>query len=154
MLDRVLTSGTLYLQLPHLSVMCDLPYSSFSAELLTWAYFGHSYPFVVSVGFFQNLGSFLLIFRHTQLIGVITLMPVMLNILLINIIYGLPINVLIHSLTIMAGLLYRLFLHYDRLVVFFLRETGNQPRIVMQRRQAKNRIRLSVGVIPLLDCLV
>jgi hypothetical protein len=36
----------------------DLPFSSFTPEELTWAYFGHSRVFVCIIGGFQILGSF------------------------------------------------------------------------------------------------
>ena len=54
---------------------------------LTWFYFGYSYPFSVIVGLLQLTGSILLLFRKTVFIGVCILLPVMLNIVLINLFY-------------------------------------------------------------------
>jgi hypothetical protein len=55
----------------------DLPFSSFTSEELTWAYFGHSRVFVCIIGGMQILGSFLLLFRRTRLVGTFVLIPVL-----------------------------------------------------------------------------
>jgi len=65
----------------------DMPFNSFTPEDLTWAYFGHSRVFVCIIGSFQILGSFLLLFSRTRLLDVFVLLPVMLNIVLLNACY-------------------------------------------------------------------
>jgi len=106
----------LQFQLP-LSV-ADAPFNQLSGEWLTWGYFGYSYPFSLLVAFIQIGGSLLLLFRQTRLLGVFILLPVMLNILFINVLYHLNAGALLQSITITLGLLYLLSLHYQRLLHF------------------------------------
>jgi hypothetical protein len=55
---------------------------------LTWFYFSYSYPFAVTIAIFQLTGAILLLFRKTVFLGVCILLPVMLNIVLINLFYN------------------------------------------------------------------
>lgn len=107
----------LQFQLP-LSV-ADAPFNQLSGEWLTWGYFGYSYPFSLLVAFVQIGGSVLLLFRQTRLLGVFVLLPVMLNILFINVFYHLNAGALLQSITITLGLFYLLSLHHQRLIHFF-----------------------------------
>ena len=128
----------------------DLPFSSFSGEQLTWAYFGHSYAFVCVIGSMQILGSYLLLFQRTRLIGVFVLIPVLANIMFIDFFYGLPTGVQIHAHIMMAGVLYLLFMEYERLVEFFLRAKNVLPTFDFKGAWRKNLLRFSVLGIPLL----
>ena len=102
----------------------DEPFSSFSGEALTWAYFGHSYAFSCVIGIFQIAGAFMLLFRRTRLFGAIFLLPVVLNIVLLNIFYGFEIGDLVHALILLIGLLYLVLQHYQRLAMFFFPRDG------------------------------
>lgn len=55
---------------------------------LTWFYFSYSYPFAVTIAMFQITGAILLLFRKTVFLGTCILLPVMLNIVLINLFYS------------------------------------------------------------------
>lgn len=128
----------------------DEPFSSFTGEQLTWAYFGHSYPFICVIGSMQILGAYLLLFQRTRLIGVFVLIPVLTNIIFIDFFYGLPLGVQIHAWVMMAGVLYLLFMEYDRLVEFFLRAKNVLPTFGFKSIWSKNLLRFSVLCIPLL----
>jgi hypothetical protein len=64
--------------------MLDLPFSKVDDVSLMWAFFGHSYPFTVTIGLLQMLGSFLLLFSKTRLLGVFMLLPILVTILNID----------------------------------------------------------------------
>lgn len=128
----------------------DEPFSSFTGEQLTWAYFGYSYPFVCVIGSMQILGSYLLLFQRTRLTGVFVLIPVLANIIFIDFFYGLPRGVQVHAWIMMAGVLYLLFMEYERLVEFFLRAKNELPTFAFKSIWSKNLLRFSVFAIPLL----
>lgn len=130
--------------------MLDLPFSSFSGEDLTWAYFGHSYPYRCVIGALQIGGALLLLFHRTRLLGVLTLLPVLVNIVLIDYFYQLPVGVLWQALIHLTALLYLLGLDYERLVTFFLRTPPHLPRLPLRRPPARLLIQLSVVYGPLL----
>ncbi|HEY5747921.1 MAG TPA: hypothetical protein VIU12_17750 [Chryseolinea sp.] len=129
--------------------MLDLPFSSLSGEDLTWSYFGHSYPMVVAIGCLQIIGSFLLLFNRTRLLGLFTLLPVLLNIVLIDFFYGLDWGEQLYASVIFVELLYLLLSEYHRLVEFFFKTQTAIPSLVFKNHYIKKSIRLSVIGIPL-----
>jgi hypothetical protein len=58
--------------------------SSFS---LAWTFMGHSYPYILFVGFTQLLGAWLLLWNKTKLLGVFILIPIMVNIIMFDLIF-------------------------------------------------------------------
>lgn len=102
----------------------DDPFNSFSREDLTWAYFHASYAFTCVIGVCQIAGSFLLFFRRTRLFGAIFLLPVLLNITLIDLFYGLDAYVTLHAIILLIGLFYLILVHYKRLATFFFPREG------------------------------
>jgi hypothetical protein len=129
--------------------MLDLPFSSLSGKDLTWSYFGHSYPMVVAIGCFQILGSYLLLFNRTRLLALFTLLPVLLNIVLIDFFYGLDWGEQLYASVIFIELLYLLLTEYHRLVEFFLKAHTAVSSIVFKNKFIKGGIRLSVVALPL-----
>lgn len=99
--------------------MLDMPFNSLDGETLTWAYFRRSYPFTVAIAITQISGSLLLLFRRTRLLGLIILIPVLVNIILIDTFYHLHTWVLIHALVLTTGILFLLFQHLPQLTNFF-----------------------------------
>ncbi len=130
--------------------MLDLPFRSFSGEDLTWAYFGHSYPYRCVIGALQIGGALLLLFHRTRLLGVFTLLPVLVNIVLIDYFYQLPVGVFWQALIHLTALLYLLGLDYERLVTFFLRTPPHLPQLAIGQPLVRTLLRFSVVYGPLL----
>ena len=128
----------------------DQPFSSFSGEALTWAYFGHSYAFTCVVGLLQIAGSYLLLFKRTSLFGCFILFPVLLNIVCIDFFYGLEAGELGHAIILLIGILYLLLQNYNRLAEFFFKAKNNLVAVHFKNRFIANMIRLLVVLIPLL----
>jgi hypothetical protein len=129
--------------------MQDQPLSRLTGEEQTWAYFGHSYAFAFVIGLFQIAGSLLLLYRRTKLIGVFILLPVMLNICLLNIFYGFEVGELVHAVVLFLGLAYLLFEEYPRLAAFFLAKPA-PPVLTFRGPVLRNLVRLSVLFLPVM----
>jgi hypothetical protein len=70
----------------HMNVaLAQRPVISLSGYQLTWYYYGYSRVYACILGLTQVLGATLLLFRKTALLGAITMLPVIVNILLIDI---------------------------------------------------------------------
>lgn len=93
----------------------DMIVGEMSGFSLTWFYFSYSYTLAVIIGSIQVMGSVFLLFRKTVLIGVIMLLPVMLNIILINVFYDIHPGALLNSVIFTIGLLYLLMIDFDRI---------------------------------------
>ncbi|MBO9730240.1 MAG: hypothetical protein J7623_16490 [Chitinophaga sp.] len=127
----------------------DLPYSSLSSSDLFWCFFGQSYTFGCIIAGCQILGSMLLLFRRTRLVGVFILLPVLANILLMDIFYKIGTSVVIHASIMLSGLLYFLFIEFKRLKEFFFAAKDQLPRFHLSKF-LKIAVRLSIIYIPLL----
>lgn len=100
-----------------------------TGQELTWKYYGYSYSLTVIIGLFQIIGSILLLFRRTTLLGVITLLPVQINILLINIFYGIgPLTTFI-SIIMVLGLSYLTLERKEDIIAFFSRYKSTLPSV-------------------------
>ena len=97
----------------------DTPAGLLSGQQLTWIYYSYSFGISVVIAFFQIVGSYLLLYRKTILIGISMLLPVMFNILLINIFYGIGPITTFTALTMVLGLSYLLFQRKDEIISLF-----------------------------------
>jgi len=127
----------------------DLPYSSFSPSDLFWTFFSHSYLLGCIIAGIQIAGAMLLLFRKTRLAGVFILLPVLANILLMDIFYQIGASVVTHASIMMLGALYFLFIEFRRLKEFFFAAKDQLPALKLSRYY-KTAIRLSIIYIPLL----
>ena len=127
----------------------DLPYNSFSPSDLFWTFFSHSYLFGCIIAALQIAGAMLLLFHRTRLVGVFILLPVLANILLMDIFYRIGHSVVVHASIMMAGILYFLVIEFDRLKEFFFAATNGLPEPHFSK-YVKWIIRLSIIYIPLL----
>jgi hypothetical protein len=127
----------------------DLPYGSFSPSDLFWTFFSHSYLFGCIIAGFQIVGAMMLLFRRTTLVGVFVLLPVLANILLMDIFYQIGDSVVVHASIMMLGALYFLFLEFNRLKGFFFVSKDQLPALNLSK-YFKIAIRLSIIYIPLL----
>lgn len=77
-------SKLLHLQFDMQSQLARRPVGALTGYELTWFYFGYSRAYAVLLGVTQVLCGTLLLFRKTTLLGALTMLPVMANILFIN----------------------------------------------------------------------
>lgn len=126
---------------------------SFTGEQLTIAYFSHSYVFGLCIAMAQLSGSFLLLFRKTRLLGAFVLLPVVVNIILIDTFFEVAFGALLQAIAINFGLLYILCLERNRIVNFFFRTMNPVAEIGFGKKLFKNGIRISALVIPMAICI-
>jgi len=79
------TSKLLHFQFNLQSELAPRPIGSLNGYQLTWFYFGVSRVYACILGLTQVAGATLLLFRKTSLMGALAMLPIMVNILLINI---------------------------------------------------------------------
>lgn len=77
-------SKLLHLQFNMQSQLAPLAVGSLTGYQLAWFYFGVSRVYAAILGLAQVFGATLLLFRKTTLIGTLAMLPMMVNILLIN----------------------------------------------------------------------
>lgn len=97
----------------------ETPVGDLSGFWLTWVYYGHSQTLAYILGSIQIGGSILLTFRKTRLAAIFLLLPVMVNIDLINHFYAISPLAYYNSAHYTFILLFLLFLDYDKLKIVF-----------------------------------
>jgi hypothetical protein len=95
------------------------PVGALSGYWLTWFYYSHSHVYKDILGLTQVAGASLLLFRRTTLIGALMMMPVMANILLINIFYSISAGAEVNAGFILACM-FLLLWHQRRTLVSVL----------------------------------
>lgn len=138
-----------HLQLVMQQNKLNIPLRDLSSQDLFWAFFGYSYPFACIIAGCQIAGAMLLLFHRTRLAGVFVLLPVLANILLMDIFYQIGASVVVHASIMLSGILYFLFIEYNRLKEFFFAAKNQLPSLQLSK-YLKIAIRLSIIFIPLL----
>lgn len=69
-------------------MVAQRPIGSLDGYTLTWYYFGYSHTYKYILGLIQVTGASLLLFRKSTLLAATMMVPVMVNIVLINIFYS------------------------------------------------------------------
>lgn len=129
-------------QLQTPSYRLDMPLGDVNGFGLTWYYFGYSYTLAVIIALFQIGGSILLLYRRTTLLGVMVLLPVMVNIVLINLFYDIAAGAFWNSVVFTLGLTFLLLLDVPKLKAAFWDLTDRLPPVVLWRSWTKHALRL------------
>src|SRR5256884_5295403 len=107
----------------------DKPMGQVSGFWLTWYYFGYSSVYGNLIGLAQVAGGVLLMFRKTVLLGSCLLLPIVANIILIDIFYRIAIDALLIALLMEFALIAILMFHKQELLeVFWSKQNSVFPR--------------------------
>lgn len=109
----------------------DKPLGQVSGFWLTWYYFGYSQFYGTFIALAQILGGVLLMFGRTTLLGACLLLPIIANIILVDIFYQIDLGALVVALFIELALLFILGPHlkeiYDLFWVKQKRSSASKP---------------------------
>ena len=103
------------------------PVGSLSGYQLAWSYYSYSHSYAVILGLIQLAGGGLLLFRKTALLGAALMLPVMTNILMINIFFFIAWGAMCTSAFIFASMLAVLWYHRYALVGVFWTHQAGEP---------------------------
>ena len=112
----------------------DKPMGQVSGFWLTWYYFSYSGVYSAIIALSQITGAVLLTFRKTTLLGACLLFPIVVNIALVDILYGIDLGATIMAIFVLIGLIILLSIHKQELIDLFWR---NQNRLFAQNPSGK-----------------
>jgi hypothetical protein len=93
---------------------------------LLWTFMGHSRTYTIFSGIFEVVGGLLLLFRQTKLVGALLVAGVMLQVVMLNFSYDVPVK--LFSLHLLAMSLVIMAPDVPRLVNFFFRNKAVAPQ--------------------------
>ena len=131
-------------QFDHSYYRSESLWNSLSGPDLTWNFYSYSYSISIIIAGIQIAGSALLLFRRTALFGVILLLPVMVNIVLIDIFYSLPGGALLNATLFTLGLSYLLLLQWSAVKEFFKSSRSTLPPVRLGAIKILLRILMAV----------
>ena len=88
--------------------------SNASGFELTWTFFGYSFGYILFIGLSQLIGGFLLLFERTKLLGVAILVPVLLNIIVVDFFYSISNGAMMSAVLYFTSLIIILFLNREK----------------------------------------
>jgi hypothetical protein len=106
------------------------PIGSLSGYQLAWFYYSYSHTYAVILGLTQLAGGALLLFRKTALLGAALMLPVMTNILMINVFFHIAWGALCTSAFIFASMLAVLWRQRQALAGVFWIDQAGEPASV------------------------
>jgi hypothetical protein len=105
------------------------PMGDASGRLLTWYYFGYSPTYGNLIGVMQVLGGALLTFRRTALLAALVLVPVFVNIFLIDVFFHIALGATLAALLVLGCLSAVIAPHAERLRTAVLPATPAHPLV-------------------------
>ncbi|GAB3934219.1 hypothetical protein [Larkinella terrae] len=97
----------------------QIPLAEASGFDLAWAFFGHSTAYILFIGIGQVIGAGLLLWNKTKLIGIAILLPILLNIVVVDIFFEIEIGAMFVALSCLLLLLLVLALNRSTLQAMF-----------------------------------
>lgn len=111
------------------------PVGSLSGYQLAWYYYSYSHVYAMLLGLIQLAGAALLLFRKTALLGAALLLPVMTNILMINVFFVITWGAVCTSALIFAAMLAVLWRDRRALLDVFWTHQGGEPAELRRRHR-------------------
>lgn len=84
---------------------------------LAWTFFGYSYEYVLFIGISQLVGGLLLLWDKTKLLGVAILIPILLNIIIVDVFFKIGAGALFSAVFYFFCLMVILFLNQEKVKI-------------------------------------
>jgi hypothetical protein len=102
------------------------------------------------IGCLQITGALALLFRKTRLLGIFILMPIIVNIVCMDLFYEIGEGITITAIFLTLGLIYLLFQDRELLINLFFKTKSAMPIFFTNGNWKKNAVRISALVITLI----
>lgn len=117
---------------------------------LAWTFMGHSYFYILFIGITQLIGAWFLLWNKTKLIGVVILIPIMINIILYDIIFLDVYPALANAVIVFTMLLVILFFNKERIIDVIKRLTSFQIKTKVPIRKRLYTFGITILIIVLI----
>ena len=83
---------------------------------LAWTFFGYSKGYIIFIGFSQLVGAFLFLFNKTKLVGGAILIPILLNIIVVDYFYGVAYGAMFSACFYLASVFLVMWMRKDLII--------------------------------------
>ncbi len=108
-----------------------------TAYELAWSFMGYSFYYILFIGSAQIIGAWLLLWERSKLLGVMILLPIMVNIIVFDLIFLEVKDALVNALLYFGMLLYILYANRSRIASAWWALTQRSDGMVEDRGPAR-----------------
>ena len=130
----------------------DLPVSALTGQQLMWAFFGYSEILPIFIGILQIIGGLLLLSNKTKLFGVAILLPILTNIILMDLVYHANQGALFNAIFYFSILFFVLFFEREKLVEIIKIVLKNEA--IINKMSNKDIIKTTITVCTIVVLLI
>ena len=134
-----------------INALSSRPVGTLSGFELTWYYYGYSHAYGVILGLTQALGGLLLLFRRSALLGASVLVPIMVNILMINVFFRIAVGAELVAAFVLISSLLLLWHARSRLIALFWSDQYGESALSLNAEWIASVL---VGILLLLEAVV
>lgn len=120
-----------------------------SAYDLAWSFMGFSFSYILFIGLSQIIGAWLLLWNRTKILGVIILLPIMVNIIVFDIIFLDVRDALVNATIYFLMLIYILYYNRTKIIKAFKILTNFEPLIKQEKSVVFKRLAAILSVMVL-----
>lgn len=124
-------------------IMEDFPAGTMSGYHLMDYFFGRAPEFKILIGSLQIIGAMALLWGRTRLLGIFILVPVILNIVCMDLFYNVGEGITIVAVFLLLGLSYLLFQEKEKFLDFFFKTKSAMPIFIFENSFKKNLLRIT-----------
>ncbi|MEM0993217.1 MAG: hypothetical protein AAF847_09005 [Bacteroidota bacterium] len=124
--------------------IANIPLDEVTAYDLAWTFFGFSEGYIFFIGISQLIGAFLLLFERTKLLGIAILLPILLNIIVVDIAFDVSWGATTSAIMYLTALIYVLYFNKKQVVQAF--QALVQKQIVPPKLKQKKWLRIVVAL--------
>lgn len=125
--------------------VATMPVSELVGFDLAWTFFGYSFGYILFIGTSQIIGSILLLFEKTKIIGALILIPILLNIIVVDYFFEVSWGAMMSACFYLSALLFVLFYNREKLIEAIKVLTPN--RIKKEKQLQRILIALTIVAI-------
>ena len=117
---------------------------------LAWTFMGHSYWYILFVGIAQLVGAWFLLWNKTKLLGVLILIPIMVNIIIFDIIFLDVYPALANAIIVFLLLLLIMVFNKEKMIESYLTLTDFPEKSKIKLKRRILTIAITITVIALI----
>lgn len=96
--------------------VASLPLSEVGGFDLAWTFFGYSFGYILFIGGTQILGSFMLLFHRTKILGAAVLIPVLMNIIVVDFFFKISTGAMLSAISYFTAVSFVVFYNRERVI--------------------------------------
>lgn len=110
-------NGQFYLKDKLPEAIANTPLNDVDGYTLAWTFFGYSKGYILFIGVSQIIGASLFLFNRTKIIGGFMLLPILLNIIVVDYFFGVAYGAMFSAIFYLLGIIWVLGRNWELVII-------------------------------------